>query len=95
MILPGVDLVVDSMLQGIVPLVFIGFIDPRLLLAPGLLAVGFVMTLEHYMRQLGPVSLAMREQFGELNAGLNEAVRGIEVVKVTAQEPQEQAPLRP
>lgn len=91
MILPGVDLVVDSMLQGIVPLVFIGFIDPQLLLAPGLLAIGFVLTLKLYMRQLGPVSVDMREQFGRLNAGLNEAVRGIEVVKVTAQEPQELA----
>jgi ATP-binding cassette subfamily B protein len=89
MINPGADLVVDSMLQGLVPLVFIGFIDPRLLLAPGLLAIGFVITLRHYMKRLGPVSLRMREQFGDLNAGLNEAVRGIEVVKVTAQEPQE------
>ncbi|HEX3814821.1 MAG TPA: ABC transporter ATP-binding protein [Mycobacteriales bacterium] len=89
MINPGADLVVDSMLQGLVPLVFIGFIDPRLLLAPGLLAIGFVITLRHYMKRLGPVSLQMREQFGDLNAGLNEAVRGIEVVKVTAQEPQE------
>jgi ATP-binding cassette, subfamily B, bacterial len=91
MIMPGTDLVVDSMLQGIVPLVFIGFIDPWLLLAPGLLAIGFVLTLKLYMRQLGPVSIDMREQFGRLNAGLNEAVRGIEVVKVTAQEPQELA----
>jgi ATP-binding cassette subfamily B protein len=89
MINPGADLVVDSMLQGLVPLVFIGFIDWRLLLAPGLLAVGFVITLRHYMHRLGPVSTRMREQFGDLNAGLNEAVRGIEVVKVTAQEPQE------
>jgi len=89
MVNPGADLVVDSMLQGLVPLVFIGFIDWRLLLAPGLLAIGFVITLRHYMKRLGPVSMRMREQFGDLNAGLNEAVRGIEVVKVTAQEPQE------
>jgi len=89
MVNPGADLVVDSMLQGLVPLVFIGFIDWRLLLAPGLLAIGFVLTLRHYMKRLGPVSMRMREQFGDLNAGLNEAVRGIEVVKVTAQEPQE------
>lgn len=91
MINPGADLIVDSMLQGIVPFLFIGLIDPRLLLAPCLLAVGFVVTLRWYMRQLGPVSMRMREQFGDLNAVLNEAVRGIEVVKMTAQEPQEMA----
>ncbi|HVX46358.1 MAG TPA: ABC transporter transmembrane domain-containing protein, partial [Mycobacteriales bacterium] len=56
MILPGIDLVVDSMLQGIVPFVFIALIAWRLLLSPGLLAVGFVITVRHYMKRLGPVS---------------------------------------
>jgi len=87
---PGIDLIVDSMLQGLVPLAFIAFIDPRLLASPLLFAVGFAIAIRHYMRQLNPVSTRMREQFGDLNAGLNEAVRGIEVVKVTAQEDQEQ-----
>ncbi|MBO0882833.1 MAG: hypothetical protein J2P17_21365, partial [Mycobacterium sp.] len=64
MINPGADLVVDSMLQGIVPLVFIGLIDPQLLLSPGLLAIGFVISLRYYMRRLAPVSTQMREQFG-------------------------------
>ncbi|WP_020575665.1 ABC transporter ATP-binding protein [Actinopolymorpha alba] len=89
MMSPGVDLVVDSMLQGIIPIVFIAFIDPRLLLSPLLFAVAFFLAIRHYMRRLNPVSIRMREQFGDLNAGLNEAVRGIEVVKVTAQEEQE------
>jgi ATP-binding cassette subfamily B protein len=87
---PGIDLIVDSMLQGLVPIIFIAFIDPRLLASPLLFAVGFVVAIRHYMRRLNPVSTRMREQFGVLNAGLNEAVRGIEVVKATAQEDQEQ-----
>jgi ATP-binding cassette subfamily B protein len=41
------------------------------------------------MRQLNPVSGEMRKRFGMLNAGLTEAVTGIEVVKSTAQEGQE------
>ena len=41
------------------------------------------------MRQLNPVSGAMRYQFGVMNAGLNESIVGIEVVKATAQEAQE------
>ncbi|MGW0227601.1 ABC transporter ATP-binding protein [Actinopolymorpha singaporensis] len=89
MISPGFDLIVDSMLQGLVPIIFIAFIDPRLLLAPVLFAVSFYFAIRHYMRRLNPVSTAMRDQFGNLNAGLSEAVRGIEVVKVTAQEEQE------
>lgn len=89
MMSPGLDLVVDSLLQGIVPIVVIGFLDPRLLLAPLLFAAAFVISVRWYMRQLSPVSTAMRERFGALNAGLSEAVRGIEVVKATAQEPQE------
>jgi ATP-binding cassette, subfamily B, bacterial len=91
MVSPGLDLIVDSMLQGLVPLVFIALIDPRLLLSPLLFAAAFALALRHYTRRLNPVSIRMREQFGTLNAGLNEAVRGIEVVKVTAQEAQERS----
>ena len=89
MVNPGIDLIVDSGLQGIVPLFFIAFIDPRLLLVPLLFVVAFVFALRRYMRQLSPVSTELREQFGTLNAGLAEAVRGVEVIKVTAQEEQE------
>lgn len=89
MITPGIDLIVDSGLQGIIPLVFIAFIDPRLLLVPLIFVALFIVALWHYMRQLSPVSMQMRERFGDLNAELNEAVRAIEVIKVTAQEAQE------
>ncbi|MGC5014819.1 ABC transporter ATP-binding protein [Streptosporangium sp. DT93] len=94
MINPGVDLIVDSGLTGLVPLFFIAAIDPRLLLAPGVFAVVFVIALRHYMGRLNPVATRMREEFGDLNAGLNEAVRGIEVIKVTAQEDQERRRFR-
>ncbi|MEO3858068.1 ABC transporter ATP-binding protein [Acrocarpospora sp. B8E8] len=89
MVTPGADLIVDSGLNGLVPFFFIGLIDPRLLLVPGVFAVAFAISLWHYMRQLNPVATRMREQFGDLNAELSQAVRGIEVIKVTAQEGQE------
>jgi len=88
---PGFDLLVDSMTALIVPMIFIGLLDYRLLLAPGLFAVAFAFALWHYMRQLSPVSSAMRAEFGSLNAGLNESVRGIEVIKATGQEAAERA----
>jgi len=86
---PGIDLLVDSLSQGIVPIIFIAFLEPRLLAAPLVFAVAFVWSIRRFMRQLSPVSARMREDFGTLNAGLNEAVRGIEVVKATGQEDQE------
>ncbi len=86
---PGIDLLVDSMTQGIVPIVFIAFLDPRLLVAPLIFAVAFVWSIRRFMRQLAPVSARLREDYGTLNAGLNETIRGIEVVKATGQERQE------
>ncbi|MEV0231023.1 ABC transporter ATP-binding protein [Nonomuraea sp. NPDC050786] len=94
MITPGADLIVDSGLTGLVPIFFIASIDLRLLLAPGVFAVVFAIALRRYMKQLNPVATRMREEFGELNAGLNQAVRGIEVIKVTAQEGQERLRFR-
>ncbi len=86
----GVDLILDSTLTVIVPVIFIGLIEPQLLLAPGIFVVGFVLTLRIYIRRLAPVSGKMRGDFGAMNAGLAEAVTGIEVVKSTAQESQEE-----
>ncbi|WP_155335875.1 ABC transporter ATP-binding protein [Acrocarpospora corrugata] len=94
MVTPGADLIVDSSLNGLVPFFFIAAIDPRLLLVPGIFAITFAVALRHYMRQLNPVATRMREQFGDLNAGLSQAVRGIEVIKVTAQEGQERRRFR-
>ncbi len=88
---PGVALLFESLNGLVVPLVFIAAIDPRLLLAPLLFEATFVFALRSYMRQLNPVSSALRRQFGLLSAGLNQTITGIEVVKATAQETQEQA----
>lgn len=89
MISPGLDLIIDSMSALIVPFFFIAAINPQLLAAPLVFAIGFGITLVLYMRKLNPVSMKMRMQFGTMNAGLNESVRGIEVIKATGQELQE------
>jgi ATP-binding cassette subfamily B protein len=49
----------------------------------------WVLSVRDYTRRLNPVSDAMREQFGVMNAGLAESLSGIEVVKVYAQERRE------
>ncbi len=94
MVVPGFDLIFDSFTALVVPLVFIAFINPQLLLAPLLFIVLFLIALRDYSRKLNPVSDSMREQFGTMNAILSEAVSGVEVVKATGQEVQEQHKFR-
>jgi len=89
MVVPGFDTIFDSFTSLIITITFIGFISPQLLLSPVLFTAAFLVALWYYSRKLNPVSDSMREHFGEMNAGLNEAVTGIEVVKATAQESQE------
>ncbi|MDQ3329010.1 MAG: ABC transporter transmembrane domain-containing protein [Chloroflexota bacterium] len=84
MIVPGADLIIDSMMSLLVPIVFMGLIDPRLLLAPLLFTLMFAVALHDYTRRLNPVTGAMRAQYGTMNAGLAETVTGIEVVKAAA-----------
>lgn len=87
---PGVALITESIMGLVSPLVFIAFIDPRLLVAPVLFEVVFGFALRRYMKQLDPVAEMQRTKFGDFNAGLNETISGIEVVKAMAQEAQEQ-----
>jgi ATP-binding cassette, subfamily B, bacterial len=91
MMTPGVALILDSMLTIIIPVFAIAFISPQLLLAPAVFLLGFAWALRRYIQRLQPVSAAMRADFGALNAGLAETVTGIEVVKSTAQENQEES----
>src|SRR5438876_11292966 len=90
MVVPGFDIIFDSITSLVITLFFIGFVSPQLLLMPLLFTLSFLISLRYYSRKLNPISDSMREQFGELNAGLTESVTGIEVVKATAQESQEQ-----
>ena len=83
---PGISLITQSTLGLVIPILVIGTIDPRLLLAPLLFTVTFGASLVRYMSSLGPVTQALRRQFGKVNAGLTEAVTGIEVVKSAASE---------
>ncbi len=86
MLVPGLSLITESTLAIIVPFIFIALIRVELLLVPVVFIVAHIFALRHYMRQLNPVTRLQREQFGKLNAGLEETVSGIEIVKASAQE---------
>jgi len=86
---PGVMLIMDSLLATVVPIVLIARLKGELLLVPCLFLLLLAITIADYNRRLGPVSIALREQFGTMNAGLAEAIAGIEIVKANVQERQE------
>jgi ATP-binding cassette subfamily B protein len=90
MVVPGMATVGDSVVTVVATLIAVAALDWRLLPAPLLFVAGFVVTLRGYSRRLAPVNAALREQFGTTNAGLAEAVGGIEVVKSHAQEAEEE-----
>ncbi len=89
MINPGAMLIFEALVGIVVPVTTIAFINVQLLLAPLLFLVAFGFAVRRYNRQLTPVTVALRRQFGAINARLAEAVSGIEVVKAYAQEPRE------
>jgi len=86
---PGVSLILGSLLSLAIPILFIGLLNPALLIAPLLFTAAFAVAVYRYNQHLSPVTGAMRYQFGVMNAGLAETITGIEVVKSTAQEEQE------
>jgi ATP-binding cassette subfamily B protein len=83
---PGLMLIIDSALAAVVPIFVIAQLDPNLLLVPCIFLVVLAITLADYNRKLNPVSMARQEQFGKMNAGLAEAISGVEIVKANVQE---------
>ncbi len=86
---PGVMLIVDGFMGIIAPIVLIAQLNAQLLIIPLIYLLLFTIGIYDFARRLNPVSQAMRQQFGVMNAGLAESISGIEVVKGNAQEIEE------
>ncbi len=86
MINPGIFFIFISIIGIAVPLFFVAVIKIDLLLVPSAFVVCYVLALSSYMNQLDPVARRQRDQFGKMNAALEETISGIEVVKASAQE---------
>jgi ATP-binding cassette subfamily B protein len=86
MVMPGAYLLVESFLATLVPCVLLGAINLELLLVPAVFLVCLYFALRAYNRELNPVMMLQRRDFGALNAGLDETVSGIEVVKASSRE---------
>ena len=87
---PGLRLILSSLMSLVMPIFAMGSIHPQLLIIPLIFCAVLVLAIRDYTRRLNPVAEEQRRQFGTMNAGLAEAVSGIEVVKANAQETQEQ-----
>jgi ATP-binding cassette subfamily B protein len=83
---PGLMLITDSAMSVVVPFALIAQLRLQLLLVPLIFLILLTITLIDYNRRLSPVSIALRDQFGTMNAGLAEAIAGIEVVKANVRE---------
>jgi ATP-binding cassette, subfamily B, bacterial len=91
MVAPNSGLIIESFFALVVPIVTIAVLKVDLLLVPLLFLLTFSLAIKRYNNALRPVSGAMNERFGAMNAGLAEAIGGMEVVKGFAQEqPEEQ-----
>lgn len=86
MISPGGSAVFEVVLGILVPLVYIASVRIELTLVPILYLLSFVLMVRLYLKKLNPIISRQREQFGKMNAALEESVSGIEVVKASARE---------
>ncbi|HWQ12568.1 MAG TPA: ABC transporter ATP-binding protein [Roseiflexaceae bacterium] len=86
MIAPGSTLLFEAVLGIVVPISYIVSLKPQLALVPLLFVACYLVSVRAYMRRLGPIMDRQRAQFGVMNAGLEETVSGIEVVKASARE---------
>ncbi len=86
---PGLNLIIGSGNFLIMPIFFAPTFHPQLIVTPLLFLIGYGLALRQYMREINPVTEIVRGHFGRMNAGLEEAIEGIETVKGAAREPQE------
>ena len=75
----------------LMPIIISPTLYPSLVLTPVLFAIGYAVSMVLYLRDLRPATERVRAAFGGLNAGLAEAVEGIETIKGAAEEQSEVA----
>lgn len=89
MVDPGMEFLFIAVFGTIVPIAFIGAMEPELLVVPGAFLTVFVAVLRAHSRRLAPISEAMQERFGALNAHLTEALSGMELIASAGQQRRE------
>lgn len=86
MVNPGLLFISELVFGLAVPMFYMALVRLELLLVPGIFVMVYILTVRRYMRQLNPVIDNQRYVYGAMNAGLEETISGIEIVKASAQE---------
>ena len=86
MIYPGSTMILDSVINAVMPLIAIAVLDVRLLAVPVIFLLLFGYSAWHYSRALDGVSGRARWRFGALNSKILEAVSAFETIKAARQE---------
>ena len=83
---PGINLVIGSFFFLLMPIIVSPSYNPALLATPVLFAIIYFFVLARYLRNLQPITDAVRTSFGDMNSHLSESLDGVETVKGSAQE---------
>jgi ATP-binding cassette subfamily B protein len=83
---PGFNMVIGSANFILMPLFVAPGINPQLVLAPIIYIIFYAIVVTSYLRQLRPLTTAVRQEFGHMNTVLAEAIEGVETVKGISQE---------
>jgi ATP-binding cassette subfamily B protein len=94
MINPGILFLCETIMGLAIPILYIAFIRIDLTIIPLIFVAIYYFTVRRYSAKLTPVVYNQRLAFGKMNAGLEETISGIEVVKATAQESFERTKFR-
>jgi ATP-binding cassette subfamily B protein len=86
---PGLNLVIGSANFILLPIIMAPNYHPTLVIVPLVFLVLYFLLVWQYLIELKPVSAKVRQNFGQLNTRLAEALDGIETVKGMAQEENE------
>ena len=86
---PGFNLVIGSANFIFMPLFVAPTIHPQLIITPLIYLAAYGFVVRSYLQELRPAAEAVREEFGDVNTALAEAIEGIETVKGAAQEKHE------
>ncbi len=86
MVYPGSTMILDSLINAIMPLIAIALLDMRLLAMPMIFLLLFALSIRRYSKSLDGISGTARWRFGALNAKVAEAINAFETIKAARQE---------
>nr|MDO8111444.1 ABC transporter ATP-binding protein [Candidatus Sigynarchaeota archaeon] len=87
---PALTIIIDACINMGIPFILILMNYPwQLVIIPAIFAIVFVVATRKYIRDLTVPTQQIREEFGNMDATLNETLGGIDVVKSLAREAEE------